>query len=124
MQVQGYSDVPECDCCGRQGLKRTVMMRLNDGDTAYYGVVCAAKATARDAAEIKRAAVTADKARVDAARAAKAARFMAADSAFRRTYGMSPSDAGHYIDEDGTARPCVGTAAAKALAAFYARFAS
>lgn len=124
MQVEGYSDVPECDCCGRQGLKRTVMMRLDDGDTAHYGVVCAAKATARDAAEIKRAAVTADKARVDAARAAKAARFMAADSAFRRTYGMSPSNAGHYIDEDGTARPCVGAAAAKALAAFYARFAS
>jgi hypothetical protein len=37
---------------------------------------------------------------------------------------MSPSDAGHYIDEDGTVKPCVGTVAAKALAAFYARFAS
>lgn len=124
MQIEGYSDVPECDCCGRQGLKRTVMIRLNDGDTAYYGVVCAAKATARDAAEIKRAAATADKCRAGAAKAAAYAKFAAADTAFRRTYGMSPSDAGHYIDADGVARPCVGPAASGRLARFYARFAS
>ena len=122
MQVEGYSDVSECDCCGRTGLKRTVMMRLDDGDTAYYGVVCAAKATSCDAAEIKRDAVTADKRRVDAARAEKAARFMAAESAFRVAYGMSHSDAGHYIDEDGVPRPCLGLVAAGRLAAFRQRF--
>ena len=122
MQVEGYSDVSECECCGRTGLKRTVMMRLDDGDTAYFGVVCAAKATARDAAEIKHAAVTADKCRVDAVRAAKAVRFMAAESAFRRVYGMSHSDAGHYIDEDGVARPCLGSVAAGRLESFRQRF--
>tara|TARA_R110000868_G_scaffold115084_10_gene307675 strand:- start:1413 stop:1730 length:318 start_codon:yes stop_codon:yes gene_type:complete len=98
------------------------MMRLDDGDIAHFGVVCAAKATARDAAEIKRVAVAADKRRADAASAVKVARFMAAEGAFRRTYGMCHSDAGHYIDEDGVARPCLGSVAAGRLESFRQRF--
>jgi hypothetical protein len=38
------NDRTECDCCGRNNLKRTVALDF-DGDVRYYGVDCAAAAT-------------------------------------------------------------------------------
>lgn len=38
-------DVTTCDCCGRANLKATVVLRNAEGDVAYYGRSCAAKAT-------------------------------------------------------------------------------
>lgn len=42
-----------CDCCGRTGLKRTVLMQLDDNSLAYYGTTCAARNTGKDQRQIK-----------------------------------------------------------------------
>jgi hypothetical protein len=39
----------ECDCCGKTGLKRTVVLRDEDGDFRFYGTTCAARALGRKA---------------------------------------------------------------------------
>lgn len=36
----------ECECCGRQGLKKTVALSF-DGDVRFYGTSCALTATGR-----------------------------------------------------------------------------
>lgn len=44
MKVLGISDeVTTCECCGRQNLKRTVVLGSEDGQR-YYGTDCAAAA--------------------------------------------------------------------------------
>ena len=57
-----------CDCCGRVGLKRVVVLDDSEaGDFVYYGTTCAARAlrinTARPAGQIEKSVV----ARVEAA---------------------------------------------------------
>ncbi|NBW19777.1 MAG: hypothetical protein EBR82_68570 [Caulobacteraceae bacterium] len=52
--------VNACDCCGRSDLKATVAFEVEGGEVLYFGVVCAARATARNAAEIRRMAKLAD----------------------------------------------------------------
>lgn len=37
-------DITTCDCCGRTGLKRTVVLRNDDGSIRYHGTSCAARA--------------------------------------------------------------------------------
>lgn len=37
-------DITTCDCCGRAGLKRTVVLRSDDGAIRYHGTSCAARA--------------------------------------------------------------------------------
>ena len=34
-------DVNTCDCCGKDNLKRTVHVSLEDGGELYLGVICA-----------------------------------------------------------------------------------
>lgn len=60
--VLGTTDeVNVCDCCGRKDLKGTVALRPADGSMdVFFGVVCAARATGRQAKEIKAAAKSAD----------------------------------------------------------------
>lgn len=42
---KGISENETCDCCGRQGLKRTVALEMFGTDEiVFYGVDCAAKA--------------------------------------------------------------------------------
>lgn len=42
---KGISEIETCDCCGRQGLKRTVALEMFGTDEiVFYGVDCAAKA--------------------------------------------------------------------------------
>lgn len=36
-------DVTTCECCGRAGLKKTVVLDIGDGDTVHFGTACAAK---------------------------------------------------------------------------------
>ena len=37
-------DVTTCECCGRAGLKKTVVLELGDcGSQVHYGTQCAAK---------------------------------------------------------------------------------
>ena len=68
-------DIETCDCCGRTGLKRTVIMvEVNrDGEVMTpidmaprFGVVCAAKHSGIPATKIRAAAKKADDARVAA----------------------------------------------------------
>lgn len=70
-------DVTTCECCGKQNLKSTVALSINDADPVYYGVTCAARALALDAKYIKAEARKADRAREDAEQAAKRAAFRA-----------------------------------------------
>ena len=61
--------VNACDCCGRVDLKATVAFETESGEVVYFGVVCAARAMARNTAEIRRMAKDADNVKADAARA-------------------------------------------------------
>lgn len=66
------ADYKGCDCCGRENLKKYVVIRHADGDIGHYGTSCAATMLDADAADIAREAKAADKAA--AARAARDAR--------------------------------------------------
>ena len=46
-------NVTDCECCGRSNLKRTVALS-NEGATVYYGTQCAANATKRSKAWVKK----------------------------------------------------------------------
>ena len=35
-------DVTTCECCGRSGLKKTVVLDIGDGNLVHYGTQCAA----------------------------------------------------------------------------------
>jgi hypothetical protein len=45
--------ITNCDCCGRSGLKFTVIIELDDGDIAHYGQVCAGRNTGKAPKVIK-----------------------------------------------------------------------
>lgn len=57
-------DVTQCECCGRDDLKKTVALSVDDSDPLYFGEVCAAHALSRSAKDIRAMARQAD----DAAR--------------------------------------------------------
>lgn len=44
-----YTDdsVNTCDCCGRTGLKYTVVVELDSGERAHYGSTCATRNTGK-----------------------------------------------------------------------------
>lgn len=45
MKIVGITDtVTTCDCCGRKGLKKTVVLSNGDNAKLYYGTGCAAMA--------------------------------------------------------------------------------
>ena len=46
-------DVNTCDCCGKTGLKSTVVMQGDDGEIKYFGSVCATRHSGRDIKIIK-----------------------------------------------------------------------
>ena len=56
-----------CDCCGRTGLKMTVVLRDSEGEFVFYGRTCAPRATRWRAAYLERE-VLAAQARVAQAR--------------------------------------------------------
>lgn len=44
-QVLGITDRPECHCCGKKNLKRTVhLLHLDSGEEFLFGVDCATRA--------------------------------------------------------------------------------
>lgn len=65
-RVQGITDeATTCECCGREGLKRTVrLIELdadgNDLDAVYYGTSCAATAARTTSTRIRNAAAAGD----------------------------------------------------------------
>lgn len=42
-KVLGTSDYPNCDCCGKTNLKRSVGLENEYGETFTVGVICASK---------------------------------------------------------------------------------
>lgn len=73
-------DCTVCECCGRSGLKMTVVLRDEDGNVTYYGRSCAARATGRKASVIGREILAADHKREQARQlVAQWGRYVAAD---------------------------------------------
>lgn len=66
-------DVTTCECCGRTNLKSTVALSIDDGEAVYFGVTCAARALAMDAALVRKASKAADNAKYQAEKAARQA---------------------------------------------------
>lgn len=57
----GTSDeVQQCECCGRDDLKKTVAISVDDGDPLYFGETCAARALSRSAKDVREMARHAD----------------------------------------------------------------
>lgn len=61
--------ITNCDCCGKSGLKFTVIIELNNGDIAHYGQVCARRNTGKDQRTITTEIKAHHEAKVAAARA-------------------------------------------------------
>jgi len=63
-----------CDCCGREGLKKTIKLVNPEGRAVWFGVGCAARALSEPERLVRKARdeqiETADKAQRDAAKAA------------------------------------------------------
>lgn len=70
IQVLGWDDaVTACDCCGKTGLKSTVVVML-DGDIRHFGSVCATRHTGWPAKVIRGEIARRAQARLAEARAA------------------------------------------------------
>lgn len=70
MKALGTDDsVNACDCCGKSGLKFTVIVELDDGEIAHYGSTCATRNTGK-ASKVINAEIRAEQERVRAAIAA------------------------------------------------------
>lgn len=65
--------ITNCDCCGKSGLKFTVIMELDDGEIAHYGQVCAGRNTGKTRPQI----TSEIKAHAEAQKAAARAEFFA-----------------------------------------------
>jgi hypothetical protein len=53
-KVLGYDDgVHICDCCGKQDLKGTFGVEMEDGEVLFYGSVCVTRNTGKPMKEIK-----------------------------------------------------------------------
>lgn len=44
--------VTTCECCGKSGLKLTVVMELDGGDIVHYGTTCASRNTGKTSKQI------------------------------------------------------------------------
>lgn len=92
-------DVTACDCCGRDDLKKTVILGALDADgnvedVVYYGSECAARALGRRGAARKVYREAEDTARAaDAARRREASRQRAQDT-------LDAIEAGTFTDAD------------------------
>ena len=52
-QALGTDDsITTCDCCGKSGLKLTVLIQLDSGDVVNYGTTCASRNTGKPAKQI------------------------------------------------------------------------
>ncbi len=63
-------EITDCGCCGRTGLKHTVMLEILDGENEsdgilYYGTDCAARKLGRSSYAVRQAAETAEMIRRD-----------------------------------------------------------
>ena len=47
-KVLGISDKPQCDVCGKNNLKRTVVIESESGEVLHYGSDCASRTLRQD----------------------------------------------------------------------------
>lgn len=65
-----------CDCCGREDLKKTVIVQFEDSDAVQrYGVVCASKMLGRSADDLRKEANKAQRLLISSARIAARAEY-------------------------------------------------
>jgi hypothetical protein len=87
-RVLGTTDeVTECELCGRQELKGTIVLAVldadgNDEEVVYYGASCGAKAAGWTTPAVRKAAKDADQAKRDAEHADRMAKMAAEDALF------------------------------------------
>lgn len=68
IKILGTDDsVNNCDCCGKSGLKNTVVVEV-DGEIMHYGSTCATKHTGMKSSQIKKAIDGVHQDKVDAAK--------------------------------------------------------
>ena len=52
--IEGVTDERDsCDCCGKTGLKRTVVLADSDGEFVFFGTTCAARAMRVQVREVR-----------------------------------------------------------------------
>jgi hypothetical protein len=59
-------EVTVCGCCGKENLKKTVAVSIDDTDPVFYGTDCAAQALKMGVKEVRRATRKADNDKADA----------------------------------------------------------
>ena len=72
--IEGITDERDtCDCCGKSGLKRTVALADADdgGEVVFFGTTCAARAMKIPAADVRKGARAAQRAKDKAAQMAR-----------------------------------------------------
>jgi len=72
--IEGITDERDtCDCCGKSNLKRTVALADadDDGEVVFFGTTCAARAMKIPAADVRKGARTAQRAKDKAAQMAR-----------------------------------------------------
>jgi hypothetical protein len=100
-------DVDTCNCCGKTGLKRTVVMRAEQGgEEFYFGTSCAATHTGRPTHKIVSEARRAEATRREAADAERRRLARNRDQAEATANGFSDDNDGvnAYIDARATVR--------------------
>jgi hypothetical protein len=75
-------DVTSCECCGRENLKKTVAISLDDADPMYFGTTCAARAVGWAAADMRRSIKRVEDEQKEKARLARNARIVAEQCAW------------------------------------------
>ena len=69
MKILGINDdVTTCECCGRTGLKKTVVIETSETGIVHYGSNCAARKLGRTKTQVERTAETRDREAADAFR--------------------------------------------------------
>ena len=54
MNILGTTEeITVCGCCGKSGLKKTIVIEMESSEILYYGTVCAAYATGQDVKKVK-----------------------------------------------------------------------
>lgn len=98
--------ITTCDCCGKSGLKLTVLIELDCGDVVNYGTTCASRNTGK-APKVVKAEIAAEAKRIRDAAAAEyvaSAEYIAYRSALaRRPRNLVGRAAMEYVQTEGDA---------------------
>lgn len=109
LKVIGINDeVTTCECCGRQNLKRTVVLSSGDGERRY-GTECAARALGLDRLAVERQVRSAQKKATEEAIAAERRRQWEAEQRYDAWRLATYGDLAHSMDRVRAYRAVGGT---------------